>query len=94
MAKAEFLTYTEKDLEAIAILKENAGKKLSAKELGIPNATLTSLIKKANNERPMANGMEKVIVNKEDCEVVCPECGAKRSFKLYWIDQLKVVSSK
>lgn len=86
MAKAEVLTYTEKDLAAIAILKENAGKKLSAKQLGIANATFTSLIKKANDERPMADGSEKVVVFKEDCETVCPECGAKQSYKLYWIE--------
>lgn len=86
MAKAEVLNYTEKDLAAIAILKENKGKKLSAKELGIANATLTSLIKKANDERPMADGGAKVVVFKEDYETVCPACGAKQSYKLYWVE--------
>ena len=36
MAKAEFITYTAKEMEAIAVLEANRGVKLSAKELGIP----------------------------------------------------------
>ena len=57
---------------------------MSAKELGIPTAILTSLIKKANDEREVDNG-EKVVINKEDFTDVCPTCGAKISHKLYWI---------
>lgn len=86
MAKATELVYTEKELAAIEILKANRGEKLSAKDLGIATGTLTSLVTKANNERPMANGVEKVIVHKEDYEAVCPTCGNKISHKLYWID--------
>jgi hypothetical protein len=86
MAKAEFVTYTEKDLAAIEILKANRGVKLSAKELGIANGTLTSLVTKGNDPREMAAGQERVIVNKEDYEFVCPTCGKKDNHKVYWID--------
>ena len=84
--KATVLTYTEKELEAIATLNANRGVHLSAKELGIPTAILTSLMKKAVDERPMADGVERVILNKEDYNAVCESCGAKISHKLYWID--------
>ena len=84
--KATVLTYTEKELEAIATLNANRGVHLSAKELGIPTAILTSLMKKATDERPMAEGVDRVIVNKEDYNAVCESCGAKISHKLYWID--------
>ena len=83
--KATVITYTEKEVEAIATLKANAGVHLSAKELGIPTAILTSLMKKANDERPMADGVERVVVYKEDYNSVCPTCNAKISHKLYWI---------
>lgn len=83
--KATVITYTEKEVEAIATLKANAGVHLSAKELGIPTAILTSLMKKANDERPMADGVERVVVYKEDYNSVCDQCGAKISHKLYWI---------
>ena len=43
-------------------------------------------MKKAADERPMAEGVERVIVNKEDYNAVCESCGAKISHKLYWID--------
>lgn len=86
MAKATELVYTEKELSAIEVLRANKGEKLSAKDLGIATGTLTSLISKFNDERPMANGVEKVAVYKEDYEAVCPTCGAKISHKLYWID--------
>lgn len=86
MAAAEKLTYTAKDLAAIEILKANAGTKLSAKELGIPNATLTSLIRKSTNEREMVEGQTKVIVNKEYVEEKCPVCGKDLSHFVYWID--------
>ena len=84
--KATVVTYTDKELAAIEVLTANRGVHLSAKELGLPTATLGSLIKKANDERPMAEGVERVIVNKEDYNAVCSECGAKISHKLYWID--------
>ena len=84
--KATVLSYTEKEVEAIATLNANKGVHLSAKELGIPTAILTSLMKKAVDERPMADGVERVIVNKEDYNAVCESCGAKISHKLYWID--------
>lgn len=86
MAKAEFITYTDGELAAIEILKANRGQHLSAKELGISTAVLTSLGKKATDERPMAEGVERVFVNKEDYNSVCPTCGAKIAHKLYWID--------
>lgn len=86
MAKAEFVTYTEKDLAAIEILMANKGNKLSAKELGIANGTLTSLVSKGNDERPMAEGQTRVIVYKEQFEDVCPTCGAKIAHKVYWVE--------
>ena len=84
--RATELVYTESELSAIAVLKANRGVHLSAKELGISNIVLTNLIKKANDERPMAEGVTRVMVNKEDYNAVCSECGAKISHKLYWID--------
>lgn len=87
MAKVEVLTYTENELKAIEILKANAGEKLSAKELGIATAVLTSLQKKAVDPRPMADGIERITVYKEDYNAVCSECGAKISHKLYWVEQ-------
>lgn len=84
--KATVISYTEKELEAIATLKANKGVHLSAKELGIPTAILTSLMRKATDERPMAEGLERVVVNKEDYNAVCESCGSKISHKLYWVD--------
>ena len=86
MAKAEFITYTEKDLAAIEALKANRGVKLSAKELGFANGTLTSLINKSVDERAMKDGQERVIVNKEKVVNVCPTCGKETTVTLYWID--------
>jgi hypothetical protein len=86
MAKAEFVSYTDKELAAIEVLRANRGEHLSAADLGIANAVLTSLIKKAEDPRPMAEGVERVFVNKEQYEGVCPTCGNKISHKLYWID--------
>lgn len=86
MAAATELTYTEKEVQAIEILKANRGTKLSAKELGIPTAILSSLVRKGNDERPMKEGFDKVVVNKEDYESVCPTCGNPIKHKLYWID--------
>ena len=51
MAKVEVLHYTDKELAAIEVLKAHRGVKMSAKELGIPTAILTSLSKKANDEK-------------------------------------------
>ena len=86
MAAATELTYTEKEVQAIEILKANRGTKLSAKELGIPTAILSSLVRKGNDERPMKEGFDRVVVNKEDYESVCPTCGKPIKHKLYWID--------
>lgn len=86
MAKAEFITYTEKELAAIEILRAHRGQKLTYKELGISTAILTTLGNKGNDPRPMAEGLERVIVNKEAYESVCPTCGHKASGKVYWID--------
>ena len=86
MAAATELTYTEKEVQAIEILKANRGTKLSAKELGIPTAILSSLVRKGNDERPMKDGVERVVVHKEDYEAVCPTCGNPIKHKLYWID--------
>lgn len=86
MAAATELTYTEKEVQAIEILKANKGTKLSAKELGIPTAILSSLVRKGNDERPMKEGFDRVVVNKEDYESVCPTCGNPIKHKLYWID--------
>ena len=83
MAKATELTYTDNERNAIAVLEANRGEHLSAKELGIPTAILTSLMRKAE-KFPEAEGV--VVVNKEDYSAVCPTCGAKISHKLYWID--------
>ena len=86
MPAATELTYTEKEVQAIEILKANRGTKLSAKELGIPTAILSSLVRKGNDERPMKEGFDRVVVNKEDYERVCPTCGNPIKHKLYWID--------
>ena len=83
MAKATELTYTENEMAAIEVLKANKGVHLSAKDLGISTAILTSLIKKAE-KFPEAEGV--IVVNKEDFNSVCETCGAKISHKLYWID--------
>ena len=86
MAAATEVSYTEKEVQAIEILKANRGTKLSAKELGIPTAILSSLVRKGNDERPMKEGFDRVVVNKEDYESVCPTCGNPIKHKLYWID--------
>jgi len=83
---AEFISYTDNEKVAIETLKANRGQHLSAKELGIAVALLTSIGKKAVDERPMAEGVERIVLNKEDYEYVCPTCGSKHSYKLYWID--------
>lgn len=84
--KATVVTYTEKELAAIATLQANRGVKMSYKELGIPTAILSSLVKKAADERPMADGLERVIINKEVVSGKCETCGHPFSYNLYWID--------
>ena len=84
--KAEFVNYTEKELEAIEVLKANRGTKLSAKDLGIQTVILSGLIRKAADERPMADGLERVIINKEVVSGKCETCGHPFSYNLYWID--------
>lgn len=82
MAVATELVYTEKEMEAIKALEANRGSKLNAKQLGVPSVILTSLRTKANkfaDQNP-------VIVNSEKVTDVCPTCGAKHEYTLYWID--------
>lgn len=81
--KATVLSYTEKENEAIEILKANRGEHLSAKELGIKTAILTSLSNKANKFPDDPNVIK---VNKENFESICPTCGRPEKHKLYWID--------
>lgn len=71
MAKATVLIYTDKELEAIEILKQNAGQELTAAELGITTAILTSLGKKAEK---VANGE---LANPENLEVLDIKKGEK-----------------
>lgn len=81
MAVATELVYTENEMNALEILKSNRGTPLSAAQLGIKPAVLTSISKKAAKFPG-----EGVVINKEDREDVCPTCGAKHSYKVYWID--------
>lgn len=82
MAKtATELVYTENEMSAIDVLKANRGTPLSAAQLGIKPAVLTSLSKKF-----VKFPGEALAIHKEDREEVCPTCGAKHSFKVYWID--------
>ena len=83
MAKATEPVYTEKEMAAIEILRPDQDVHLSAKELGIANGTLTSLMRKAD-KFPEADGV--VVVNKEDYVAKCPTCGAEIAHKLYWIN--------
>ncbi len=71
MAKATVLTYTEKELEAIEILKQNRGQELTAAELGLTTAILTSLGKKAEK----VNSGE--LANPENLEVLDIKKGEK-----------------
>ena len=80
------INYTAGQLAAIEVLKANRGQKLSAKDLGISAVVLTGLITKANDERPMAEGVERAIVHSEKVEYVCPTCGNKSTHNLYWMD--------
>lgn len=83
MAKgpATELVYTENEVAALEILRANAGTPLSASALGITPAVLTSLGKKAVKFEGQSP-----VINKEDREDVCPTCGHKHSYKVYWID--------
>ena len=82
MARAEFITYTDKEIEAIEILKAHQGEKLTAAELGISTAVLTSLIKKANDERPMAEGVDRFVLNKEDAVI---QVTVDKNVKVYFM---------
>jgi hypothetical protein len=79
---ATTLQYTEKELEAIEILKANRGTPMSAKDLGITTAILTSLGKKAD-KFPTDENVVRIV--KSDYSAVCPTCGNKISHKLYEI---------
>lgn len=76
MAKATELKYTEKELAALEALKANRGTPLSAAQLGIKPAVLTSISKKFVNFPE--SGVE---IHKEDHEGY-----VKRTYKVYWID--------
>ena len=82
MAKAEVINYTENELKAIKAL-EGAKAPATAKELGVTTAVLESLIKKSNDPRPMAEGVERVMVVKSKDEGRCPTCGQPYSHTLY-----------
>jgi len=81
MAKATELKYTENELAAIEVLKANRGTPLSAADLGIKPAVLTSISRKA-----VSFPGEGVVINKQDRTDICPTCGSKHSYKVYWID--------
>lgn len=78
--------YSDMELNAIAILKANRGVHLSAKELGISKVILINLVRKGNDDRPMADGITKVKVNAEQYSYNCFTCGVRCSETLYWID--------
>lgn len=77
------LVYTENELAAIEVLRAHRGEKLSAKELGIATAVLTSLGKKAEK---FPDAEDVVVVYKEDFNEICSVCGSRISHKLYWIE--------
>ena len=81
MAKATELIYTENEQAALDVLKSNAGTPLSAAQLGIKPAVLTSLSKKADKFP------EATKIFKEDRQDVCPTCGAKHAYKVYWVNK-------
>ena len=84
--KATVITYTPKELEVIEVLKAANWQHLSSNELGVPNVILTSLVSKSLDERPMADGVERAMVRKEDFVGKCATCGADISHKLYWLE--------
>lgn len=80
------IKYTDGELAAIEVLKANAVGEANAKtysELGLTSAVLTSLCRKANDERPMAEGFTRVNVVKVDVEREITEV---KAFKGYYID--------
>jgi hypothetical protein len=84
--KATEIKYTENELAAIAVLEANANGIDNAKtysELGLTSAVLTSLVKKATDERPMAEGFTRANVCKVDVERTITEV---KGFKGYYID--------
>ena len=81
--KATVVTYTEKELAAIEALKANRGVKMTAAELGVPVANLNGLVRKMQDERPMAEGVERAIVHKDKVE---QEVLVKKEQTVFWID--------
>ena len=84
--KATEIKYTENELAAIEVLKAQANGEANAKtysELGLTTAVLTSLVKKANDERLMAEGFTRVNVSKIDVE---REEVVVKTLKAYYID--------
>lgn len=84
--KATELKYTDNELAAIAKLQAEAVGIENAKtyaELELTSAVLTSLVKKATDERPMAEGFTRVNVCKTDVEKPVTEI---KTFKAYYID--------
>lgn len=69
--KQTVLSYTEKEIDAINVLKSNKGAHLTLRELGIAAGTMTSLRRKAQK---VADGelevkdVEPIIINVEDAE--------------------------
>lgn len=83
MPKATELVYTENELAAIDVLRANRGTPMSAAQLGVKPAVLTSISKKAEK---FAGSDGVIVIHKEDREDVCPTCGSKHSYKVYFID--------
>jgi len=84
--KATEIKYTDGELAAIAKLQAEAVGVENAKtysELGLTSAVLTSLVKKATDERPMAEGFTRANVCKVDVEREITEV---KTFKGYFID--------
>ena len=84
--KATELKYTDNELAAIAKLQAEAVGIENAKtyaELELTSAVLTSLVKKAEGPRPMAEGFTRVNVAKVDVERTVTEV---KTFKGYFID--------
>ena len=78
---ATTLSYTENEVAAIAILREQNEPK-TAKELGVSTAVLTSIMKK---QVKFADDENVVVLEKTDYEDVCPTCGAVKAGKKYMI---------
>lgn len=79
MAKATELVYTEKEVAAIEALKA-ATEPMSLKDLGIASGTIVSLKKKADKFE------NAVRIGSIDVTDVCPTCGAKHSYKKFFIE--------